>query len=450
MNTIYLAALEITAILIAVCTLPMKIAGFVSLIIIGTTMILRSKKELILVILPLMFLLRAVTSIDFTDYNIGSIVTIDTTIHSGFGKIEKIDNRFPHINSYVRADLDDGNYKLTGEFIKKDTKYGNRYYSITPMDIQKIEENSVKKYFREKSKNLLKNTDSQLKKLYHAVILGESYRLPKNLREQFSYIGISHLMALSGFHIGLVILIATWIVSKLPLGKRGKNIILAIFITLYYVGIEHSPSLTRAYIMGMIYLAGNILYENTELMKSLAWAYIISLFINPVDIHTVSFKLSYGAVFIIAGIYPIVKNMIKFKKSKFIDGIILVITIQIFLAPVLINEFGTVQVLGFISNIVIVPLGTLFITLSFIGLLLENIALGFIIRPLMKISYWVFMKGVDIFSSIPLMSVEISKGYGSRIFYLCYFGILLIIIYIKGKKEKTTDEKLYRRTRISQ
>lgn len=451
MNTIYLIAFEITVILIIIYTLPVNIAVFTTFVIIGSVFIISRKKQLVLLILPFAFLIRGITSIDFIDYSIENTVTVNGRFYSEFGKIEKINNRYPSVPTFVKTEeIEDGKHSITGNITRTNKKYGNNYLYIKNLKTEKIEENRIKKYFSDKSKKLLTNTDSQLKKLYKAVVLGENYRLPKKLKEKFSYIGISHLMALSGFHIGLVILIADWIFSKFPLKKQNKNILLIIFITIYYLGIEHSPSLTRAYIMGVIYLSGNILYENTDLMKSLAVAYTLSLFINPADINTVSFKLSYGAVFIIAGIYPLIKNRFNLKNSKFKESILLVMTIQIFLAPVLINEFGTIQILGFISNIALVPLGTVFITLSFTGLLLENIALGFIIKPLIKISYLIFIKGVNIFSTIPFMSINISTGYGNRIFYFCYFGILLIIIYLCKKKEKTTDEKLYRRTHISQ
>ena len=195
---------------------------------------------------------------------------------------------------------------------------------------------------------------------------------------------------------------------------------------------------------------GNILYEDTDLMKSLTAAYVISLFINPMDITSLSFKLSYSAVFIIAGIYPIIRGFFNYKNKKFIDGIILIFTLQILLAPILINEFGTIQVLGFISNIIVVPVGSLFITLSFIGLLIENLHLGFIMMPVIKLSYYIFIKIVNLFSKIPYMSVSISNGYHNNYFYFFYFGILIGIIYIHGKKEKTTNEKLFKRTEIRQ
>lgn len=451
MTLIYLIAIEITFILTLLFILPLYLAIIAGIGIIVTVFIFRKKKEKLLLIIPIIFLIRAAMTLDFTQFKKGDIITVATQIYRGRGKLDKINGKIPSTASYIQThELEDGKYKISGEIKNLNTRYRNNYYEITPLEIEKTKGSFLEKYFNNKTRSLLKNSDFKLKKVYSAVILGQSYKLPKDMREEFSYIGISHLMALSGFHIGLVIAIATFIITKFPFSKKGRNISLLLFLTLYYLGIEHSPSLTRAYIMAGIYLLGNILYEDTDLMKSLTAAYVISLFINPMDITSLSFKLSYSAVFIIAGIYPIIRGFFNYKNKKFIDGIILIFTLQILLAPILINEFGTIQVLGFISNIIVVPVGSLFITLSFIGLLMENLHLGFIMMPVIKLSYYIFIKIVNLFSKIPYMSITISKGYHNNYFYFFYFGILIGIIYIHGKKEKTTNEKLFKRTEIRQ
>ena len=90
--------------------------------------------------------------------------------------------------------------------------------------------------------------------------------------------------------------------------------------------------------MGVIFLFGKIFYENIDIEKSLAVSFIISLFLNPVSIYEVSFKLSYLAVAAIIFIYPFIIKFYK-GKSKLIKNIVLIGTIQVFLLPILIKEF---------------------------------------------------------------------------------------------------------------
>lgn len=451
MNVIYMISLEITFILLNLYLLPKNIAIFISVLTIILLTIFNNKNKIFIAIIPILFLIRSVYTIDFSNHLIGNTVTLNMQLYKEKGLIKEINGKFPTSISYTYiTNLQNGLYNITGTIKNKAIKYNNTYYTLDIDNIKEIQENTLKLYFKNKANSLLKNSNFQLKKIYYAVVLGENQYLNKQLKNIFSYIGISHLMALSGFHIGLIILIVNFIISKFSLTKRKKNILLLLFITCYYMGITHSPSLTRAYIMGVIYLLGNILYENTTLPKSLCIAYIISLFFNPTYIQNISFKLSYIAVFIIAYIYPIIKSMLN-SKNKIIHSFIFIITIQIFLLPVTLNEFGTIQILGFISNLIAVPIGSIFITISFIGLLLENIYLGFVVYPLIKISYLIFIKTINILNKIPLMTLKINNGFKSSLFYILYIGILCFLaFYMERKKEKITHEKIYKRTHIHQ
>ena len=94
---------------------------------------------------------------------------------------------------------------MIGEIKEINKKYGNEYLDIQVEKITSLPQNNIHRYFQKKSETLLRNSDYDMKRIYEAVILGKGYRLTQEMREKFNYIGISHLMALSGFHIGLVI-----------------------------------------------------------------------------------------------------------------------------------------------------------------------------------------------------------------------------------------------------
>ena len=451
MNVIYIVSLEITAILINLYLFPKNIAILISILTIVISVILSRNNKIFVVTISALFLIRSLSAINFSNYSIGNNIVLNVQVHKGKGKINEINNKFLTSDSYIYlTNVKDGLYNITGSIKNKIIKYNNTYYNLQIDNINQIPKNKLNLYFKNKSGSLLKKGNSQLKKIYYAVILGENQYLSKRLKNIFSYIGISHLMALSGFHIALIILIMNFIISKMPFTKKIRNILLLIFITCYYIGINHSPSLTRAYIMGLIYLLSNILYENTSLKKSLCFAYIISLFFNPTYINNISFKLSYVSVFIIAYIYPIIKSKIN-NKNKIVNTIIFIITLQLFLLPITLNEFGTIQIFSFIANLIAVPIGSIFITISFIGLLLENIYLGFVVYPLVKISYLIFIKTINILNKIPLMTLKINNGFKSSLFYILYIGSLcLLLIYMKRQKEKITHEKVYKRTHIHQ
>lgn len=449
MEVIYLIALEISIILGALKLFSLELGIFFSLILVLGIFIFNREKNIFLLLLPILFLIRAFFLFNSSN-NIGDIKIFQISLYEGRGKIEKIDNRYPLNNSYLYlSNKSNGKYEVIGEIKEINKKYGNEYLDIQVEKITSLPQNNIHRYFQKKSETLLRNSDYDMKRIYEAVILGKGYRLTQEMREKFNYIGISHLMALSGFHIGLVISIISFLIpTKLPLKKRGRNIFLLITLTLYYLGIEHSPSLDRAYIMGAIYLLGKILDENTELLKTLTVSYVLSLIINPASINSISFQLSYGGVFIIAGIFPYIKTKIYKGKSKIVDGILLTLSIQFFLTPLLIQEFGVIQLLSFITNMIVVPVGSLFISLGFIGLLLENFSLGFLITPILNIVFKLFFILVDFFNTIPFMSIKYKNE--SKLITIFYIFLIAGVFILKFRKDYKKDEKIYKRTKISQ
>ncbi len=449
MEIIYIVAFEISLILFGFMFLPFNLCIILSSIFIVGLYIFNSNKNIFLILLPFLFLLRAIFIFDYS-IKVGDIKEFQVFNYGAVSKIEKIDTRYPLKNSYLSlSNCKEGEYLVVAEVKNISKKYNNLYYEIDVLKLESVIPNRVQQYFQERSNSLLKNFDYDFRRVFQAVILGENYRLSREMRAKFNYIGISHLMALSGFHITLVISLFSFLLSfKLPLKKRERNMLLLVLLTIYYLGVQHSPSLNRAYIMGAIYLSGKIFNENTELAKSLVFSYVISLIINPASILSISFQLSYGAVLAIVGFFPWIKTKIYKGKSKVIEGILLTLSIQLFLTPLLIKNFGVVQVLSFISNIFVLPIGSIVISLSFIALLLENIYLGSLVVPLLNFVYYVFSRAVNLFYSIPLMSIEYKDD---SILLTLFYPIFLVIVFIlKFRKDSTKNEKIFKRTKISQ
>lgn len=408
------------------------------------------KKNILIYIIPILFLLRLVLGVYHSDFNYLETLKLKIELNRGIGNVLKVDNKnlSEKIIIYI-PELKDGKYNIWGEFKGIEKKEDKSIISINIIDTKEIEENFLERYFKKKVDSFVKKGNRYFKRVYRAVILGDSKSIPKDLKEKFNYVGVSHLFALSGLHIGIVMSTIGFIVGKFSFSRKMRYIIILVGITLYFLGIKHSPSLIRAYIMGVIFIFGKLLYEDLDLEKSLAISFIISVFINPISIYEISFKLSYLALVAIVSIYPYIIKFYK-GKSKFIKNIILVATIQTFLTPILIKEFGIIQIFSILSNLVVVPIGTVYITLSFVALLLENFGIGGILFPIVNIVFNLLIKTVEIFTKIPMLSVKYNGNKGeiiSIIFYVIIFGI---IFFNKFRIERKKDEKIFRRTKISQ
>lgn len=449
MEIIYIIALEVTVILFLLKLLSLGLGFAISILLIGSIFILKKKRNIFLLILPFIFLIRGTFWVCYTDPPIGERNSFEVNLLQGRGKIEKIDGKYILKPSYLNiGEKADGNYLVEGKVKNIESQNGKNYYTLEFYRIEKISNSSLKKYFRKKSEQLLEDQSPTLRRVYKAVVLGESFQLTRELRQRFNYIGISHLMALSGFHIGIVLSIFSFLTFKLPLKKREKNIVLILFLTLYFLGVQHSPSLERAYIMGIVFLLGKVVDENTELSKFLVFSYVLSLILNPTNFNSISFKLSYIAVFIIAEVYP--KIVKKYRiNSKFLKLLFLNILLQILLSLILIKEFGTIQLFSFISNLIIVPVGSIFITFSFIGLFLQSLNLGFIVIPFINYSFKLFIFLTELFEKLPYMSIKYQGDREKIIFDLFYIFMIGLFLY-KKRKGVSKNEKIHRRIEISQ
>lgn len=449
MELIYILALEVFIIMTIFNIFSLWYSIFFTVLIVGGIWIFFKNKDKLIYVVPILLVIRILLCIHFNDSERLDIVKIKVEVNNGMGQIIKIDNRYPKIRSYTFIpEIPNGKYMILAEIAKIENRKDMQYFYINKITEEKIEKSWLKNYFENNVKKFINNGNSEFKRVYRAVILGEGKELTRTMRKEFSYVGISHLMALSGLHIGIILGVCSFISKKLPISRKNRYIFMLCSLTIYFFGVKHSPSLIRAYIMAVIFIVGKIFYEDTDASKSLAAAFIGGIFISPVSMNEVSFILSYLAVFAIICIYPIIKKVIYRGKSKFIGKMILLTTVQFFLIPILIKEFGTIQFLSFFSNLIILPIGTLYIVISFIGLLLENIGLGFIIFPIANIIFETFMKLVEIFSKVPYLTLSYNGSKDNALFLIFYVIIFGIVFYNKFKMEGKKDEKISGRTKI--
>ncbi|MDR3258330.1 MAG: ComEC/Rec2 family competence protein, partial [Fusobacteriaceae bacterium] len=224
--------------------------------------------------------------------------------------------------------------------------------------------------------------------------------------------------------------------KKIPVKKEKKYFLILVSITIYFLGVKNSPSLTRAYTMVLISLIGKLCYENVDIEKSLTFSFFVSIFLNPLTMEESSLRLSYFAAFAIISIVPIIKKYLYTGKSKLINFVILSGTIQLFLTPLIAYDFEKVPFLSFFTNMLIMPVGSIYITIAFLGLMLENIGLGFMILYFLEIIYNIFYRMLLLFSKIPYLTVECDIEISLLLIIGFYLIIFISVFYLKYKNEK--------------
>ncbi|MCD6569392.1 MAG: DNA internalization-related competence protein ComEC/Rec2 [Deltaproteobacteria bacterium] len=305
-------------------------------------------------------------------------------------------------------------------------------------EIEKIGSTSISKNqrFKAHASKILSNLARPEAEVLKAVLLGDKSCLTNSIRDRFACLGISHLMAISGLHIGLVIMFGYLISFNVlrcipPIATRLDTPLVAKIIgllsALLYAGLvgPYIPTI-RATIMAMVVVGSLLLTRKNDITNSLAFSGIVILLIWPISIYSPSFLLSFVAVLGIIGIIN------KFNpKSRFLSLIIITIAATVFTLPMVLYIFGFVSPLGLISNLIFVPVFSLFVMpLGLTGLLVTFIsdAMASYLFLLSMYGITLILKAGDLFGVL----LPVKRPWLIWV-YSCYFGLILAFF---GKKTR--------------
>ncbi|MDR0744127.1 MAG: ComEC/Rec2 family competence protein [Tannerella sp.] len=132
--------------------------------------------------------------------------------------------------------------------------------------------------------------------------------MTRDMSRRFSVVGLSHLLAVSGFHVGIISAFIGLILSFMP--KRIaffhylKYLLLMLFIWMFTYTTGLATAAVRAAVMISIYLTGRMLKRRPDKYNTLAGAAFCMLVYNPLYLFDIGFQLSYLAVFFILYLQP--------------------------------------------------------------------------------------------------------------------------------------------------
>ncbi|HOG07060.1 MAG TPA: DNA internalization-related competence protein ComEC/Rec2 [Syntrophales bacterium] len=150
--------------------------------------------------------------------------------------------------------------------------------------------------------------------IMQALILGDQEEIPERVREAFNRTGTTHILAISGFNIGIVALVFVFLVrmamKALPnallwVDSRKASILMAIIPVLIFTLIAGAGiSVVRATLMVVVFMIAILLDKERDLYNALALAAFIILMIRPSSLYDISFQLSFSAVLAILYLTP--------------------------------------------------------------------------------------------------------------------------------------------------
>ena len=153
--------------------------------------------------------------------------------------------------------------------------------------------------------------------LVRAIVFGDKKNLPSDLREDFSRAGLSHIVAISGMHIGIIGLLLLTFLIALGLERRQGFWLVSLFLLFYLTLVGWPASAMRAGVMGILAMVALIYGRLNRLTNALVLAAAILLLVNPrLGRDDIGFQLSFLAVLGIAWFYPALDKIFSGRKKK--------------------------------------------------------------------------------------------------------------------------------------
>lgn len=219
-----------------------------------------------------------------------------------------------------------------------------------------------------------------------AMLSGDKTKISDSSMRTVYRSGIGHIFCVSGTH---VVLIATLLLSIFKTFIRSKRLrlilsVLSIWFFAFAAGL--SPSVVRASLFMTVMLSGELVHRRTDGLNVLSLCSLIILTVSPFAAGSVSFLLSFSAVFSLFFAAPILLRGRTFGRvaEHIVPPVVRSCAILFISMPIQLMFFSEISVIAPISNLVLIPFCTLALTMTAIATVLSPVS--FLCVPLMSVS----------------------------------------------------------------
>lgn len=290
---------------------------------------------------------------------------------------------------YQKVSCDLSFYSISDDAFSSYGNWGNHIFLTSHAENIRV----LDEYVHSPMRFILKLRESIIDHLYHlnqnqngalsvALVTGYKGLFNENTAALFKYAGTSHIVAVSGFHLTVVMAVILYILKCLKIGSKPSAVILIWSVLFYCALAGFSKSVVRAGIMVIIMLLGSLFERRGDALNSLGIAVFI-ICLNPFAVCDIGAGLSVLAVLALITLYPCfikvlnkvipvhksdagesVLHSIKYAVYKFLSAFLLGLSVMIYSLPVLYLYFGYVGLSGLVSNVIITPIVSLAMPLS--------------------------------------------------------------------------------------
>jgi competence protein ComEC len=266
-----------------------------------------------------------------------------------------------------------------------------------------------------------------------ALVFGESARIPEEKMNAYRELGIVHLLAISGLHVGLIFGMIYFIFLRLGITRESALWISVVFLLFYMILTGGAPPVVRASSMLIILLLFRKSRFRVSTLDSLSIVFIGLLFLNPFLVFDIGFQLSFTVSYCLV----LSSTMIAASTGSYLIQLLKVTVVaQLSSLPIILFHFYEFSLSGFLTNLLFVPLFSLLVLPMALFTFLMNLLVsdGF---NLLTSFYALIVRSVDALSTLivvfPFNTVVLGKPHSLTI--ICY-ALLILNVFLQLEKGK--------------
>lgn len=257
--------------------------------------------------------------------------------------------------------------------------------------------------------------------LLAGLILGSRRGIDEDLLQQFNASGLTHIIAISGYNITLLIVIINMLFAFFS--RRLRVVLSLIFIVVFCLFVGASAAVLRASIMGGISLMA--LYFGRIYFVELAFilaAFLMALWNPRIILDDIGFQLSFLATGGLIYFGEKIMAFLSFLPKKFLlrESAAMTLAAQVLALPIILYDFGRLSLISPIANIFVLPFIPYAMLFGFLGLFFPGA--DFVAYLILEL----ILSFISFFSSLPFASISFS--WVSWVFVCMYYFIFLLVL----------------------
>lgn len=284
----------------------------------------------------------------------------------------------------------------------------------------------LEKFLQMVKENMQKSMPQKDQQLLFAMIFGGYSDIDDITIDNFSTVGLVHILSVSGAHVAMIAGFSLYLLRKIGLGSKKSTVITCCCIVFYAALAGFSLPVVRAVVMCIALLVGLLLERRSNKSNIFIIICILMLIYEPRWLFDISFQLSFLAVAGIIYLSEPIKEKLSFLPNVVSSGLSITLSVQISTLPLVAYYFYQIPLLSFLANLLILPILELCLLVSLVGLFVYLVlpVIGSVLFIVASLLLGIAVRFTELLASFDLAVFFIPNM--PDWFWICYYLMVML------------------------